>query len=267
MPVKQTKYDKTAAKIGYQEFNQGPNCCNLRTGTGLVQILEKVTTMKKSLLLAGAAFIALGTAASAATFTVDGIRGVIPAAGQTNEVLDNVFGMGSIAGFFGSTVSITDDATINVNYFGYEAGFDNGFSITNGTDTVSFATGAADFAYAADALNPIASETIDVVAGVLDFSFTSFQGGDVSNGSNTDNTAVPAIANFFTSLSITAETVFLFFDDTGAGDDDNHDDFVVSLSIVPPGQEPEPVPLPAGGLLLIGGLGALAVARRRKVKA
>ena len=112
---------------------------------------------------------------------------------------------------------------------------------------------------------------------MLDFSFSTLgdaitSAATVENdrtkaGANTDNTATPAIANFFSSLSTSAETVFLFFDDAGGGDDDNHDDFVVSLSMVPPGQEPEPVPLPAGGLLLIGGLGAFAMARRRKTKA
>ena len=232
--------------------------------------------MKKSLLLAGAAVIALSSAASAATFTMNGTAGIIPEAGQTNDVLVNVFGMPTLRGFFGSTVSISDDATINVNYFGYEAGFENSFSITGvggssgGFSTTTDPDGAGDGdEYAANLSTPIDSFSIDVLAGVLDFSFaTDGKGGlSVSNGSNPDNTEVPALANFFTSRSTDSKTVFLFFDDTGAGDDDNHDDFVVSLSIGPPGQQPDPVPLPAGGLLLIGGLGALAVARRRKTKA
>lgn len=234
--------------------------------------------MKKSLLLAGAAVLALSSAATAATFSVDGTRGVIPTAGQTNEVLTNVFGMGSASGFFGSQVSISDAATIQVSYFGYEAGFTNSFEIagTGGT-SASFSTGVPSFLYAANAATPILTETITVAAGVLDFSFSTLgdaitaaatvENDRTKTGANTDNTATPAIANFFSSLSTSAETVFLFFDDAGGGDDDNHDDFVVSLSMVPPGQEPEPVPLPAGGLLLIGGLGAFAMARRRKTKA
>ncbi|MEO1362162.1 MAG: VPLPA-CTERM sorting domain-containing protein [Pseudomonadota bacterium] len=234
--------------------------------------------MKKSLLLAGAAVLALSSAATAATFSVDGVKGVIPASGQTNEVLTNVFGMGSAAGFFGSEVSISDAATIEVNFFGYEAGFTNSFEIEGtGGSSASFSTGVPSFLYAANAATPLLSSTITVGAGVLDFSFSTLgdtitsaatvENDSTNANSNTDNSASPAIANFFTSLSTSAETVFLFFDDAGGGDDDNHDDFVVSLSVVPPGQEPEPVPLPAGGLLLIGGLGAFAMARRRKTKA
>ncbi|MEM8536616.1 MAG: VPLPA-CTERM sorting domain-containing protein [Pseudomonadota bacterium] len=252
--------------------------------------------MKKSFLLAGAALLALSTAATAATFTVDGTRGQIPDAGQTNEVLTNVFGTGTILGFFGSQVSVdfggAATGTIQVSYFGYEAGFSNSFEIAGTSGSVDFDTqdfmgttnngstqntGASMFA--ASAAAPILTTTLEVSAGVLDFSFSTLGGGSTPqdtvendrtanpSDANTDNTATPAIANFFSSLSSTAETVFLFFDDAGAGDDDNHDDFVVSLSMVPPGQEPEPVPLPAGGLLLLGGLGAFAMTRRRKTKA
>ncbi|MEO0692509.1 MAG: VPLPA-CTERM sorting domain-containing protein [Pseudomonadota bacterium] len=235
--------------------------------------------MKKSLLLAGAAVLALSSAATAATFSVDGIRGQIPEAGQTNEVLDNVFGMPSALGFFGSTVSISEAATIDVNYFGYEAGFSNSFSITGTSSTVTFDTENNFFAnpgdpvnsggsyYALDELTPLATSSLAVAAGDLTFSFsTSGNILDAVNGNNSDNTEDPAEPNFFTSLSADAKTVFLFFDDTGGRDDDNHDDFVVSLSLVS-GQMPEPVPLPAGGLLLLGGLGAFAMERRRKTKA
>lgn len=260
---------------------------------GVKSILKKVLKMKKSFLLAGAAVLALSTAATAATFTVDGTRGMIPDSGQTNEVLTNVFGTGSILGFFGSEVSVdfggAATGTIRVDYFGYEAGFSNSFEISGTSSSVDFDTEDFDGSsangstvndgrsmYAASALAPIASTSLEVAAGVLDFSFSTLGlgGATVENDrtanpltANTDNSATPAIANFFSSLSTTAETVFLFFDDAGAGDDDNHDDFVIALSMVPPGQEPEPVPLPAGGLLLLGGLGAFAMTRRRKTKA
>ena len=63
------------------------------------------------------------------------------------------------------------------------------------------------------------------------------------------------------SLSADGKTAYAFFDDGGSapgleGDVDlDYDDLAFSISAVP---------VPAGGLLLISGLGALAAARRRK---
>lgn len=227
----------------------------------------------------------LATSVSAATFSLTGgTAGFIPEGNQTNEVLTNVFGMPAASGEFGATVNLdaATDTQITVNYFGFEAGFANSFVIDGVVDSVALSTelengngGVYTLSsdYATDLSSPLSSSDLVVAAGQLSFSFSTAGGGGIAqqtveNGSNTDNTASnPAIANFFASLSRDAQTVFLFFDDTGAGDDDNHDDFVVSLSIsgINP-QEPQPVPLPAGGLLLLGGLGAFAVARRRKTK-
>lgn len=233
--------------------------------------------MKKSFFLASAVLVALSTAASAATFSmIGGTAGNIPETGQTNEVLMNVFGMNSATGFFGSQIEIDAGANIDVAFFGYEAGFTNGFEINGiGGSSASFSTTSGSVAeYAANSATPIATSTVSVLAGLLNFKFTSdgvignSPVADAVNGSNPGND-VGGPSNFFASFAQGDKgTVFLFFDDTGAGDDDNHDDFVVRLSVVAGGdQNPSPVPLPAGGILLIGGLGALAVARRRKTKA
>ncbi|WP_299733760.1 VPLPA-CTERM sorting domain-containing protein [uncultured Tateyamaria sp.] len=231
--------------------------------------------MKKSFFLAGALIVALSTAASAATFSViGGTAGTIPEAGQTNEVLINVFGTPSAAGYFGGQISLDMDADIEVAFFGYEAGFTNTFEITGtgGTETFSTTSGLGAL-YAANAATPISTATVSATSGLLNFRFTSngVIGGnpvaDAINGFNPDN-VVGGASNFFASFARGDKgSVFLFFDDTGAGDDDNHDDFVVRLSVKAGGDgEPSPVPLPAGGLLLVGGLGVLAAARRRKTK-
>lgn len=244
--------------------------------------------MKKSFLLAGAVCMAIGTAAQAATFSlVGGVSGSIPDSTETNEVLTNVFGMTATSGFFGSRVDLTAAADITVKYFGYEAGFSNSFSIT-GTNSASDPT-AKTVTYTTETIpttpgqpttkpgrelyatgpgSPLNTDTLFAGSGMLDFLFTtSGNAADAVNGSNPDN-STPNEPNFFTAITSDKTTVFLFFDDTGADDDDNHDDFVVSLTITNGGgpeiPTPPPVPLPAGGLLLIGGLGALAAVRRRK---
>lgn len=54
----------------------------------------------------------------------------------------------------------------------------------------------------------------------------------------------------------------------GVGKDNNNGDFsLAAIKYRDVGGEPAPVPLPAGGVLLLGGLGGLALLRRRKKNA
>ncbi len=232
--------------------------------------------MTKTFLLAGAAIVALSTAASAATFTLSGgVAGDIPGSGgASNQVLMNTFGFAPGAslsgGFFGSQITLDTDATVTASFFGLEAGFTNSF--VGGGSTLFSATG--NFS-APDGNTPLATGTFAGNSiGFLDFAFESTNGSNTISAVNGSNPGVSADQpNFYAWIddngSTSGDTIWLFYDDGGAGPDDNHDDFVVSLSVAPPGgggTPPSPVPLPAGGMLLIGGLGALAVARRRKDK-
>ncbi len=226
--------------------------------------------MKRILTTASAALLAFGTAASASTFSLmDETPGIIPG-GATNEVLTNTFGLGGAGGYFGAEVYLDSMANVEVAAFGFEAGFTNSFTMGGNTITTTDLEGITgpagdDEEFATDLATPLASFTVaNVAAGLLNFSFlTDGLGGvQVDNGSNPDNSA--SNPNFFVSFGKgTRDTIFLFFDDGGAGNDDNHDDLVIRLRTGNNNPEPNPVPLPATGLLLLGALGGMRMMKRR----
>jgi hypothetical protein len=215
----------------------------------------KLRSLLAATALAAAAFV--GSNASATTY------GTI---GPGNDGLDDLLLTNPLPGYFGGDLYLVGgNADIRVTILGSEAGYNNSF--TFGGDSYSTGGGTNFF-------NPLGvvngSWTVsNVSAGLLTFFFgTDLNGtpGGVANGSNLDN--IPSLPNFFVSFlpdsSATGGLSVLLFLDDGAGDGtDNHDDLIVRLDVLSGGYI-APVPLPAGGLLLIGALGGLAALRRRK---
>ncbi|MFX0547399.1 VPLPA-CTERM sorting domain-containing protein [Roseovarius sp. S1116L3] len=228
-----------------------------------IEMGELTMNIKKTLLSTTVAAGAVGiflmgaTSASAATLSIDGgTAGVIPGGSAVNDGLGPLGLANPLAGFYGSTINLSGPAKVTFTLLGYEAGFNNTFTYgsdeLNGGGGVGGSTGTWSAA-GLDSFMAIAG------AGTLAFSFsTDGNGGSTAvNGSNPDNTG-PEI-NFFASAAgdQSGKFVYLFLDDGGAGNDDNHDDLVVRVDVAP-------VPLPAAGILLFGALGGLAAMRRRK---
>lgn len=100
------------------------------------------------------------------------------------------------------------------------------------------------------------------LSGLLDLLFST-SGNDLKPAGSIENGTGIGGIGLSLGFSITADgkTAYAFFDDGGSAPglgkatDLDYDDLAFSISAVP---------VPAGGLLLISGLGALAVARRRK---
>ena len=216
--------------------------------------------MSKAMMAAAAALLAMATTASAATtLHIDGgAAGDIPGGAATNDFLSSPLGVSlgfssPTSGYFGSSISLSgwnSGAVLQVSVLGYEAGYHNRFTGLGGTYT---SPGGSMF------VDSLASWIYTPVAdGDLTFEFDSITSGQsVANG----DTNAPTGMNFFATFGPGYETdtsgsvLWLFLDDDGAGPDDNHDDLVVRIAAVP---------LPAGGLMLLTGLGVLALRRKRK---
>lgn len=211
------------------------------------------------------AFSLAACAASAATLSiVGGTVGTVPGGKAKNDALAPLGFPNSLAGFYGSAIELVgSNGKLKFERLGAEAGYTNKFIYTaTDPDLTLTDPGGGNF------FNPngIDSFTVsNVLEGLLGFKFHTSGGNlSVANGSNPDNTQPtpkPGI-NFFATFgdgnTRNGSILYLFFDDDGANNDDNHDDLVIRISVVP---------LPAGGLLLIGAVAGLAALRRRKARA
>lgn len=212
----------------------------------------------KSTAVAAAVLLGTLTASNAATIPGPG--------GGANDALVPLFGAGVTTrqGHYGASLYLWGTADILVEYLGAEAGFNNSFSWAGNLFTTTPGGGGAWVPPPA----AVSQIFTGVTSGLLDFAFgANSVVGTNTNASNPGDHGAGR-ANFFVSFAnenaSSGNMVYLFFDDIGSPDD-NHDDMVIRLSVANGAIGIAPIPLPAAGFLLLGGLGIMgAVARRRK---
>lgn len=199
--------------------------------------------MKSRKLLASIALVAAASSAQA---------GLISVTGGADHIapLNNNFVAGATYNI-GGNVYADSDVHLTYTYLGYEAGYSNDFSAIGGSvllNNKSNSVGDNDSGYA--------------LAGLLDFEFTTYGTNPnvtIENGSNLQIGALQSFATMidYTWSDGTGYDAVLFFDDSGAGPDDNHDDHIIGVTAV---KVPEP-----GTLALFGlGLAGMGIATRKR---
>lgn len=212
-------------------------------------------------LLLACGLLGASAASQAAFITIDN---AVPVSGTIDIVASNDFranlaGLGVTSYTLGSSLGVDGPGTVTYYYYGKEAGYENVFS----AGALSYASG-----YTPTAQNyfssPILIGSVLVDAGVLDFQFCAFSSPTRSEGciTNLQNDLLGIASPQSIALNVSDYTAWLFWDDSGAGPDDNHDDMLIK-AVFTPTSVPEPGTLALFGVGLLG-LGLAKRARARK---
>ncbi|HKU15990.1 MAG TPA: PEP-CTERM sorting domain-containing protein [Steroidobacteraceae bacterium] len=207
--------------------------------------------------VAAAALLGAATAAQASFIAVDGgtapksTINIVPA----NDFLDDLADHGVTKYTLGASLATDVAGYVTYYYYGKEAGYTNRFSTGGLSQTTGYTQSESFFD------NPWIVGWAEVGAGLLDFRFCAYDYTSALQGcvSNAQNNNLGLYSYQSIAMSIAGDTAWLFWDDSGAGPDDNHDDMLIRAVFSTTRPVPEPGTLALFGLGLLG----IGLARRR----
>jgi len=218
----------------------------------------------KNYKIVGLATLALGvvSTAQAGFVTTSNVAPVSTTIGivNNNEFKSILAGYGVTEYTLGAKLGVDELGSVTYWYYGKEAGYNNVFT----TGPLSYETGYSP-TWQNYFAKPVLIGTVDDLWGNLSFRFCAYNGpgapvGCVNNAQN-DALGINSVQSI--AYSVSGNTAWLFWDDSGAGPDDNHDDMIIK-AVFTPKAVPEPATL---GLFGLGLLGVWAGSRRRLRKA
>ena len=223
--------------------------------------------MKKLLaVLAGVSAVAMATPASASAVITTGVITAIP---SNNDFQAELNGLGLFNYTdVGAMVALTAPAVLSFDFLGSESGFSDTFTAVGSTMTGSFGGTGFTCSGASCTENsgfedhfaaPVAMGSGVYGAGPLAglLNFTSSGGLPATIGGDGFAIFLPAGVS---GVLAPTDVFYIGYDDFGAGPDDNHDDFIVRVTLSPA------VPEPATWGMMLLGFGAMGMVIRRSRK-
>jgi hypothetical protein len=187
---------------------------------------------------------------------------------SSNNFKPNLASLGIKQYTLGGSLTADSAGTVSYYYVGKEAGYQNLFGAWDDDAFIDHAV-AYDSGFAPTWQNyfasPVLIGSVDTDGGLLNFGFCANSAPGVSVGCVTNqlNDWFGLGSQQSIAFSASGNLAWIFWDDSGAGPDDNHDDMLIK-AVFTPRSVPEPATL---GLFGLGLLGVWVAGRRRARKA